>query len=725
MSHTNLINKIKPFSMKCDIQIDKQWVYIDKNHLTSEIKLLNETNCICGRKIKHTTLVFNPRTNVAFSVGGKCFTYFKLLQNRINIKKTICVYCKKTNSKGFHKSCFKKSKYAKKILYILRNVRRKLRKLDINIEPKSDVIIEQKSDVIIEQKSDVIIEQKSDVIIEQKSDIIIEQKSDIIIEQKSDIIIEQKSDIIIEQKSDVNLYIHNFKRETINPPEFLTDEQKLCYKIFYRIIQNTKYEYGKTLDTQFISTISDLILNKLNFFKKIKQFPISLKGGAGTGKTTISTYLIQNAMTEDDNLCVLAPTHKALANIRSSFRSICTDKNLIIKYSTISKFLNAKVQYDKDGKQFYEISPDITVPYSHIIIDEMSMINKKDFEAIENIMKYNRHILFIFLGDDCQLPPIGESESISFTKVNNMYELKNIVRAGNDDLKNIYSFFRNKVKTNSRKFLPSRINSMENVKYLTNMDDIKNVLGGRFDFKSDVVLAFRNKTVDSYQNYIRNIYGFSKDEYGVGEKMIFKSFMKLPLQYNKTYYQDFIDSLMILNYNKLSKAYDDMMYWDMIERRQKNKSFNKVDICFVKSSKECDFLGYKVNSINVSLEGEESIYNFNKVKEYDIDRFTKDCKIWWGRLKTLIKMNNPSKRTITNLWEIYYLIINLIDAPLIFGYSSTIHKSQGSTYRNIFLDINDCSCISRNLSDYNKLLYTAVTRSKDMLYILDCNDNLD
>ena len=61
---------------------------------------------------------------------------------------------------------------------------------------------------------------------------------------------------------------------------------------------------------------------------------------------------------------------------------------------------------------------------------------------------------------------------------------------------------------------------------------------------------------------------------------------------------------------------------------------------------------------------------------------------------------------------------------LIFGYSSTIHKSQGSTYRNIFLDINNCSFFKRNLSTYNKLLYTAVTRTKDMLYILDCNDDL-
>ena len=668
MSYTNLIKKIIPLSIKGDIPIDKQWVFINENYLTDEMKLLNLTNCICGKKIKHITLVFNPLTNIVGSVGGNCLTYFKLLRYSVGVKKTICPYCKKINAKGFHINCLKKSKCVKKLLTILHRTRSRLCKRTIEKKKNIERTVEN------------------------------------------------------QKFNNDFLYIHTFKRGIIYPPELLTEEQKLCYKILYTIFQNTKYEYGKILDTQFTESISDLILNKLEVFKKSKQQPISLKGAAGTGKTTVITHLILNAITENDKICVLAPTHKALKNIRNAFSSINT-KKLIIQYATISKFLNAKVQYDENGKQFYEISPDTVMPYSHIIIDEMSMINKKDFEAIEDIMKYNPNILFIFLGDDCQLPPIDEIESVTFTKVKNIYELKNIVRAGNDDLRNIYSFFRNKVKTNSRIFLPSTINSMKNVKYITNIDDIKNVLGGRFDFKSDMVLAGCNAKVDAYQNYIRNIYGYTNDEYCISEKMIFKSFMKLPLDINESYYQDFINNLMIGDYNELLKVSSNIVNGNL-DICKKFKYFNKVDICFITSAKECEFLGYTVHSIDVSIEDSDKQYNFHKVKSSSMDCFTKDCKIWWNKLKNIIKYNKCPQKNITMLWSIYYIILNLIDAPLIFGYSSTIHKSQGSTYRNIFLDINNCSFFKRNLSTYNKLLYTAVTRTKDMLYILDCNDDL-
>ena len=207
----------------------------------------------------------------------------------------------------------------------------------------------------------------------------------------------------VESNEGNKLYINNYEREAIIPPSIFTDEQKVCYKKLYPCIQNTKYEHGKILDDIFPSVITDLILRNIDFFIRSKQKPIALKGGAGSGKTTVITYLIKNAITEYDNLCVLAPTHKALKNIKKSFKSviysnICSNKyNLNIKYSTISKFLNAKIQYDENGKSFYEISPDIKVPFSHIIIDEMSMINKGDFEALENIMKYKpKYIIYIF-----------------------------------------------------------------------------------------------------------------------------------------------------------------------------------------------------------------------------------------------------------------------------------------------------------------------------------------
>ena len=49
-------------------------------------------------------------------------------------------------------------------------------------------------------------------------------------------------------------------------------------------------------------------------------------------------------------------------------------------------------------------------------------------------------------------------------------------------------------------------------------------------------------------------------------------------------------------------------------------------------------------------------------------------------------------------------------------YANTINKAQGSTYKNIFIDIND---IGRNTQNQNiaRLMYTAITRASDKVYM--------
>ena len=59
-------------------------------------------------------------------------------------------------------------------------------------------------------------------------------------------------------------------------------------------------------------------------------------------------------------------------------------------------------------------------------------------------------------------------------------------------------------------------------------------------------------------------------------------------------------------------------------------------------------------------------------------------------------------------------------------FCSTVHKSQGSTYNHIFLDLKDILKTSQNkyrdasyLDDRPKLLYTAVSRASEKVYLID------
>ena len=77
--------------------------------------------------------------------------------------------------------------------------------------------------------------------------------------------------VINEVKKSNIISIYPFKRY-FNTPDKLTIEQKEYYKILFPIFQNTKYEYGKSLDKYFPSVITDLILNMVPFSSK-HEFP--------------------------------------------------------------------------------------------------------------------------------------------------------------------------------------------------------------------------------------------------------------------------------------------------------------------------------------------------------------------------------------------------------------------------------------------------------------------
>jgi len=76
------------------------------------------------------------------------------------------------------------------------------------------------------------------------------------------------------------------------------------------------------------------------------------------------------------------------------------------------------------------------------------------------------------------------------------------------------------------------------------------------------------------------------------------------------------------------------------------------------------------------------------------------------------------EKILGQLWEFYYYFFIDQFAQISYGYAITTHRSQGSTYKNVFVDLNDI--IKNNI--YKKegfqCLYTAVTRASENLDIL-------
>jgi len=214
-------------------------------------------------------------------------------------------------------------------------------------------------------------------------------------------------------------------------------------------------------------------------------------GAAGTGKTFLVSKFVES-LDKKYKVLVLAPTHKALDVLKSYFSDT---KNVTFK--TIHSALKLKPQFVDDKKVFLPAGKPILDDFDYVIIDEASMIKKREAE-----MLLESRSKLIFLGDKYQLPPVNEEESIIFNEVDNKIELKEIKRQSNGNpiveiSKNPEGFL---------DFLAENSNFIANdsgIAFCKDKDFIARLVASINDPDKIIFLAYRNKTVRSFNNRVK------------------------------------------------------------------------------------------------------------------------------------------------------------------------------------------------------------------------------
>ena len=77
--------------------------------------------------------------------------------------------------------------------------------------------------------------------------------------------------------------------------------------------------------------------------------------------------------------------------------------------------------------------------------------------------------------------------------------------------------------------------------------------------------------------------------------------------------------------------------------------------------------------------------------------------------------NEFNKKLLINLWNFYYIHYVEVFADIGYGYAMTVHKSQGSTYENVYIHLNN---IMNNRNELKQCVYTGITRASKQLKIL-------
>lgn len=435
----------------------------------------------------------------------------------------------------------------------------------------------------------------------------------------------------------------------------------------------------------------------------------TLDGAAGTGKTTIVRAFLQGLKVGSSKIAVTAPTHKAKKVIQDA-----TDYSS----QTIQKLLGLRpdVQmdnFDINKPVFNPLGEDEMQYYKFVLIDESSMLNKEAFDLIKKkANKYNVRV--IFLGDAYQLPPINEYISQVFSSVKNKSTLTTIIRQGKDNpMTEILKMLRTDVKHGTdygvKKLIEtvSDINNEKGFKCLSNVIEEKY---GNATFGAELLPFYYSSEYKVNKEHIKFL-TYTNDSVEQWSSSIRQQILKEKA-------------------NNLLNAGEVLTGYNSITDRRHNtliieNSEDYIVTTIEEGTSSFGIKGYHVTLVN-TRDFERNVFI---VDHTDLTEFKRICN----------EKLNAAKQYKGKYWAFFYsfknahlLLINvykddrkpksswgnlLCKKDLYYGYGCTVHKSQGSTYDNVAINLAN---IYKNpeISERARLIYVALSRTKNMNLIL-------
>lgn len=468
----------------------------------------------------------------------------------------------------------------------------------------------------------------------------------------------------------------------------------------------------------------------IKFIEDNAQKVFILKGYAGTGKTTMVRAITAEMLKRQCSYTLLASTGRAAKVLsdatRVSFlddsgekREIYTPARTIhsqiYSFSDINQDLdlfgkpegNSELATDKSVKLRFSLShKDETAPDTVYIIDEASMVSDSkeaspsqaeygtDGRLLKDLFEYDRKGKFIFIGDACQLPPVNQSFSPSLNKsyIESTFglktvesELTEVVRQASDNdiivsASRIRKLYQSppigKIAT-----FPFRgynhIHILKNDFEMLNMyiESLRN-----HDYSRSTMIVMSNKMVTSLSNIIRPAIGFNERTLSVG------------------------DLLLVTQNNMISG----LMNGDLVKINQIGKKERRAGLTFVYV--EVESLATKRTFSQLMIEDVMYSGGTNITPEQQTQLFID----YHDRMKDLgIKQRTP-------MYKEGMMTDSYLNAlRCVFGYALTCHKSQGGEWDNVFLIIPRGLPYTDPRSYAYQWVYTAMTRAKEELYVLE------
>lgn len=425
------------------------------------------------------------------------------------------------------------------------------------------------------------------------------------------------------------------------------------------------------------------------FLKDDKAWDMYITGRAGTGKTTGLAELIEHCHTAKLPYVVCAYTHKACGVLQSKL-----PQGAMVQ--TLHKFLKKRPGVNTEATRREAVDTNLKMGDSEkvhlLFIDEYSMIGEKDFADIGAMQDETDDgkptLKVIWIGDPYQLPPVRDAQAVRpYGKYQVM--LKTIHRQGKDNplldvLSKLVSFIEGAKPT----ALESSTAFVRGKCLATAYEECTH--------EDKVLLAYTNRRVQQLNAEIAGKFAPEEDDQlfsptnkqsytfiGLADKPVCIS---SPFEQSKLL--DHYDK-----YNTLSVVHDlpGVQFADIA-----NEDGDEITAAFV-------FGHYDYKVIADQLKSAAAASNA-AIQRQTAQRPAEWCKANRG---------HPLERTRAKAWQ-QFLAFNEWVMCLDFPHAQTVHKSQGSTYKTVFVDTQDIGLAAdMDYSMYLRLLYVAISRASD------------
>ncbi len=459
-----------------------------------------------------------------------------------------------------------------------------------------------------------------------------------------------------------------------------------------------------------------------DFIYKSKDRVFLLKGYAGTGKTTLMRFLIEDLTKKEREFCLLASTGRAAKVLGDlSGNGASTIHGLIYTFSDLNKDVSevASTNVDATGQLFLVFEPhtlDADKGECVYIVDEASMIGDIETKNItqakfgsgrllKELMDYDKRngSKFIFVGDPCQLPPVEQTTSPALDQkyFMNVFRLQaqeaqltEIMRQGKDSsLITVSQDIR-------RKFTQSPESA--------DIYGKQKVWGEKFHFSRCPDIHILSSNEQLLQNYIDDVRanGFNNAIFlSRSNSNCHELSLKVRQQLGFKGRVCVGDQLMVVQ-NNLPTG---LVNGDMVEVLELGKEVRRVanqDFRLVKVKNL--FNGATFETLLMESLLDSATQNVSAVEQTDLFR---DFAIRMHR-------QGISQKKTPDLFKDCLLGDEYLNAlRCMYGYAVTCHKAQGGEWNNVYLQMPRNLTLNPVKGNF-QWAYTAITRAKKSLSVV-------